>query len=315
MFQIAARRASASSHQALSTLRRPFSASSSSSTSSSSTAAAPSPSPSFVRRHWGKLLLGAGCGVLALSALDSESSLTPSASKQSMPQRHVRGESRTNQGAASRVETPTGDVRAAVSSTTAAAAAPASSQPHLSEPSASQGDHGACRACRDGEREQNVQGLYYPLGATTPAATPADASSSSSPSSSPPSANGSCPPCYAYSHSLCPLNRAEVGRAAWAYLHTLAAYYPDVPSARQREEMERLLTLYVKHYPCGYCADRSMEQLVREPVARYVGSQAELSQWMCRLHNEVNERLGKPIFDCNFVNQRWRDGPPTGECD
>lgn len=124
-----------------------------------------------------------------------------------------------------------------------------------------------------------------------------------------------CPPCYAYSHSLCPVNRAEVGRAAWAYLHTIAAYYPDRPTQRQQTEMASFINLYMKLYPCGYCADRSMEQLEREPIEQYVESQAALAGWMCRAHNEVNERLNKPIFNCAYVNQRWRDGPPTGECD
>lgn len=114
---------------------------------------------------------------------------------------------------------------------------------------------------------------------------------------------------------MCPLNRAEVGRAGWAYLHTVAAYYPDSPTKKQQAEMAQLINIFMKLYPCGYCADRSMEQLEREPIEQYVHSQKALSGWMCRAHNEVNERLGKPIFDCEFTNQRWRDGPPTGECD
>ncbi len=79
--------------------------------------------------------------------------------------------------------------------------------------------------------------------------------------------------------------------------------------------MAKLLTLYVKLYPCGYCADRSVEFFEKEPITRNVTSQKELSQWMCRMHNEVNERLGKPMFECAFVEERWRDGPKSGECD
>ena len=32
----------------------------------------------------------------------------------------------------------------------------------------------------------------------------------------------------------------------------------------------------------------------------------------CMQHNEVNERLGKPTFDCARVGERWKDGPPEG---
>ena len=30
-----------------------------------------------------------------------------------------------------------------------------------------------------------------------------------------------------------------------------------------------------------------------------------LQQWMCGVHNEVNESLGKPRFDCSGVDARW----------
>jgi len=30
---------------------------------------------------------------------------------------------------------------------------------------------------------------------------------------------------------------------------------------------------------------------------------------MCEMHNEVNERLGKDIFDCSRVDERWRRDP------
>jgi hypothetical protein len=29
---------------------------------------------------------------------------------------------------------------------------------------------------------------------------------------------------------------------------------------------------------------------------------------------QVNEMLGKPLFDCNRVMERWRDGPADGSC-
>ena len=36
-----------------------------------------------------------------------------------------------------------------------------------------------------------------------------------------------------------------------------------------------------------------------------VSSGPELQQWMCRVHNEVNRGLGRPQFNCKFVNSRW----------
>lgn len=33
----------------------------------------------------------------------------------------------------------------------------------------------------------------------------------------------------------------------------------------------------------------------------------DLEQWMCKLHNNVNARLGKPAFNCVFVRSRWQE--------
>jgi FAD-linked sulfhydryl oxidase len=44
-------------------------------------------------------------------------------------------------------------------------------------------------------------------------------------------------------------------------------------------------------------------------------SHDDLSQWLCRLHNRVNNKLGKEQFDCSKVNERWRDGWLDGSCD
>lgn len=119
-------------------------------------------------------------------------------------------------------------------------------------------------------------------------------------------------PCYAYSHSACPLNRAELGRAAWAHLHTMAAYYPLQPSATQQHDMRQLMTMYMQYYPCLYCRDRSMEEVERNPPR--TANRRQLSEWVCEVHNEVNERLGKAVFDCQRVDERWRTGPTDGSC-
>ena len=44
-------------------------------------------------------------------------------------------------------------------------------------------------------------------------------------------------------------------------------------------------------------------------------NRTELSQWLCRIHNEINKRLGKEEFDCSKVDERWRDGWKDGSCD
>lgn len=39
------------------------------------------------------------------------------------------------------------------------------------------------------------------------------------------------------------------------------------------------------------------------------------SRWMCEVHNEVNERMGKKQFDCSKIDERWLEGWKDGSCD
>eukprot|EP00043_Microstomoeca_roanoka_P017992 m.189855 g.189855 ORF g.189855 m.189855 type:complete len:155 (-) comp16748_c0_seq4:1538-2002(-) len=117
---------------------------------------------------------------------------------------------------------------------------------------------------------------------------------------------------FAYMHSGCPLNRRELGRASWAFLHTMAAYYPEKPSSLEQERMQDFMKLYIQLYPCGYCGDTTYQEMIRNPPR--VATRREFSMWMCELHNEVNDRLGKALFDCSKVDERWRTGPADGSC-
>ncbi|GAB6030456.1 hypothetical protein CHUAL_007324 [Chamberlinius hualienensis] len=111
----------------------------------------------------------------------------------------------------------------------------------------------------------------------------------------------------------CPLDKDELGNRTWSFLHTMAAYYPNEPSATHQNDMENFIHLFSKFYPCDVCAEDLREKLKTLPPK--TGSQREFSQWMCQLHNKVNVSLGKQEFDCSLVNQRWRYGWKDGSCD
>ncbi|EFJ39979.1 hypothetical protein VOLCADRAFT_108387 [Volvox carteri f. nagariensis] len=111
----------------------------------------------------------------------------------------------------------------------------------------------------------------------------------------------------------CPPDTWQLGRATWTFLHSMAAAYPEQPSPRQQELMRYMMEGLAEFYPCEVCAEHLREQVRRRPPR--VASAKDLNMWLCGIHNEVNEMLGKPLFDCNLLMERWRDGPPDGSCD
>jgi FAD-linked sulfhydryl oxidase len=101
-----------------------------------------------------------------------------------------------------------------------------------------------------------------------------------------------------------PLTADELGRQTWAFLHTMAAYYPENPTAQQQRQVSFLFNALASLYPCHVCAEHLSDELQVHPPR--VESGNSLSQWLCEVHNEVNERLGKPVFDCSKVLERWK---------
>ncbi|KAI0306098.1 FAD-dependent thiol oxidase [Multifurca ochricompacta] len=113
--------------------------------------------------------------------------------------------------------------------------------------------------------------------------------------------------------AYCPPDVESLGRATWTFLHTTAAYYPESPTPTQRAHMLQLLHALPQLYPCSHCANDLGTRIQRQPPD--VRSRTALAAWLCATHNEVNVMLGKPIFNCSRVDERWKDGPQDGSCD
>ncbi|XP_031621091.1 FAD-linked sulfhydryl oxidase ALR [Contarinia nasturtii] len=111
----------------------------------------------------------------------------------------------------------------------------------------------------------------------------------------------------------CPLDKDDLGQSTWNLLHTMAAVYPDKPTQQQKENVTNFFGILSQTYPCDVCAKDLAQELKVEPIV--ATSNNDFSQWLCRLHNKVNVKLGKPEFDCSKVNERWRDGWLDGSCD
>ncbi|XP_062543054.1 FAD-linked sulfhydryl oxidase ALR-like [Armigeres subalbatus] len=157
-----------------------------------------------------------------------------------------------------------------------------------------------CRTCTDFKSWSKMQRKALSTSSKPP---PSEVTTTSKPTS----AETGNPPKH------CPLDKDRLGRHTWGLLHTMAAYYPDEPTSQDRTNIRQFFEAFSKVYPCGYCAEDFQKELKNSPPE--TKSQHTLSQWLCRMHNRVNVKIGKPEFDCSKVNERWRDGPADGSCD
>lgn len=103
-----------------------------------------------------------------------------------------------------------------------------------------------------------------------------------------------------------PPDKTELGRGSWTLLHTLPKFYPEAADASEQKKMKTFLSLFGEFYPCPPCAADFQDYLEEHPPR--VSGREELGQWLCEAHNEVNDKLGKPSFDCKTWRQRWLDG-------
>lgn len=98
----------------------------------------------------------------------------------------------------------------------------------------------------------------------------------------------------------------QIGASSWTLLHSIAATYPEQPTNTQQSELKQFMKLFGKFYPCWHCAEDYNQYIEKsEPI---VESQEKFGKWLCDAHNDVNIKLGKPKFDCNLWQQRWKDG-------
>ena len=126
----------------------------------------------------------------------------------------------------------------------------------------------------------------------------------------------------------CPPDGEMIGQSTWTFLHSAAAYYPNLPSEIQQKSMLALIQSLPHLYPCHTCAGALGQELERElkqkqsweggeVLQQAVRTGPGLRKWLCGIHNETNARLGKPTWTCTeeMLQQRWKDGPSDGRCD
>jgi len=86
----------------------------------------------------------------------------------------------------------------------------------------------------------------------------------------------------------------------------MAQRFPEAPTADERQAFSSFLYLFSRLYPCGECATEFQHLLSLYPPQS--ASRTTASLHLCHLHNQVNIRLEKPVFDCSQLEGMYDCG-------
>ena len=88
------------------------------------------------------------------------------------------------------------------------------------------------------------------------------------------------------------------GPMMWSFLHIMSFNYPVEPSEEQKHHYFDFVMNLQNTLPCGACRKnvRKNIQDLTFTIESDMKSRDSFSRWVYRLHNKVNEMLGKPHF-------------------
>lgn len=105
------------------------------------------------------------------------------------------------------------------------------------------------------------------------------------------------------------MGTTEWGPAAWKFLHTATFAYGNAEGIVTDEDKHAARSLFESlrfMLPCKNCCSHYCDALEKRPLSEHVlRSKDSLSRWFVEIHNDVNERLGKPIFKYEDAKQLY----------
>jgi FAD-linked sulfhydryl oxidase len=96
------------------------------------------------------------------------------------------------------------------------------------------------------------------------------------------------------------------GPKAWDFMHAVTFAYPsEAPSEEDKQNIIQFFDSIGNCLPCAKCRFHFKEMLKKWPVPTF--NREELTKWLVDRHNDVNVRLGKPVYPYDFVKKRHQD--------
>lgn len=101
----------------------------------------------------------------------------------------------------------------------------------------------------------------------------------------------------------------KIGPGAWYFMHLMARH---CNGNRERELMiiDQIKLLCIT-FKCGDCQKHSKEYIAKYPPIKSLGTPYGLFYWTVEFRNNVNRRLGKPLYDPQTMFDIFSDSDHT----
>lgn len=83
------------------------------------------------------------------------------------------------------------------------------------------------------------------------------------------------------------------GSSAWVFLHSIAYNYPEQPTQAIADAHRTFFASLAHVLPCRWCRDSYAQYIQELPIDPALRSRRALCDWLYRIHNMTNAKLGK----------------------
>ncbi len=96
------------------------------------------------------------------------------------------------------------------------------------------------------------------------------------------------------------------GPHGWIFLHSITMNYPKNPTNQDKIIYKNFFNSLTKVLPCEKCALHYKEHIKDDPVEPALESRNTLVRWLIKIHNKVNNDLGKPLYTYGQVIEEYK---------
>ena len=96
------------------------------------------------------------------------------------------------------------------------------------------------------------------------------------------------------------------GPHGWIFLHAVTMNYPKNPTNHDKHVYANFFKSLQKVLPCEKCCVHYSQNIQEYPIEPALESRDSLVRWLIKIHNEVNEDLGKPLYTYDQVIEEYK---------